>query len=75
MVKIVITGYPSMLNATEALNSGIDAYVVKPFEPQDLLVTVKRSLKESSERLRVVQNRVLAHLTESVKKLEIESRS
>ena len=75
MVKIVITGYPSMLNATEALNSGIDAYVVKPFEPQDLLVTVKKSLKESSERLRVVQNRVLAHLTESVKKLEIESRS
>ena len=75
MVKIIITGYPSMLNATEALNKGVDAYVVKPFEPHDLVVTVKRSLKESSERLRVVQNRVLAHLSESVRKLESESRS
>ena len=63
-----------MLSTTEALNMGVDAYVVKPFEPQDLLVTVKQSLKESSERLRVVQNRVLAHLTESVKKLEVENR-
>lgn len=74
MVKIIITGYPSMLNATEALNKGVDAYVMKPFEPHDLLVTVKKTLKESSERLRVVQNRVLAQLSESVKKLEIESR-
>ena len=75
MVKIIITGYPSMLNATEALNKGVDAYLVKPFEPGDLVVTVKKTLKESSERLRVVQNRVLAHLSESIKKLEIESRS
>ncbi|MFQ6011541.1 MAG: response regulator [Nitrososphaerales archaeon] len=74
MVKIIITGFPSMLNATEALNKGVEAYVVKPFEPHDLVVTVKQKLKENSEQLRVIQNRVIANLTESVKKLEIENR-
>lgn len=74
MVKIIMTGYPSMVNATDALNKGVDAYVIKPFDPKDLVVTVKQKLKENSEQLRVIQNRVLAHLTESVKKLEVENR-
>src|SRR3989337_1725260 len=33
MVKIMVTGYPSLENAVEALNLGADAYVMKPIKP------------------------------------------
>ncbi|UCG37202.1 MAG: response regulator, partial [Candidatus Bathyarchaeota archaeon] len=33
MVKIMITGYPSLDNAVEALNYGADAYIIKPVKP------------------------------------------
>jgi len=46
MVKIIITGYPSLESRVQALNDGADAYVVKPFKPEELVATVKRKLKE-----------------------------
>jgi DNA-binding response OmpR family regulator len=36
MVKIMVTGYPSLENAMEALNQGADAYVTKPVKPAKL---------------------------------------
>ena len=41
MVKIIVTGYPGLQNAVEAVNGGADAYVVKPFKMEDLLKTVR----------------------------------
>jgi len=32
MRKIIITGYPTLQNAVEAVNRGADAYIMKPFE-------------------------------------------
>jgi DNA-binding NtrC family response regulator len=40
MVKIIVTGYPGLQNAIDAVNLGADAYVVKPFKMEDLLKTV-----------------------------------
>lgn len=50
MVKIMITGYPTLDNAVESLNTGADAYIVKPVEPLRLLDIVKEKLKEQDER-------------------------
>jgi len=44
--EIIITGYPSVENAIEAINEGADAYVMKPFKLQELLATVKEKLVE-----------------------------
>jgi DNA-binding NtrC family response regulator len=43
--KIIITGYPSMQNAIEAVNKRADAYLVKPVDVEDLIRTVSEQLK------------------------------
>ena len=36
MVKIIITGYPSLQNAINALNQDADAYIQKPFNAKNV---------------------------------------
>jgi len=45
MMKIIITGYPSIDNAVEALNKGADAYIIKPLDMEKVLKTVNEKLK------------------------------
>jgi len=49
MVKIMVTGYPSLENAVKSLNLGADAYLMKPIDPQELLDVVEKKLKEQEE--------------------------
>ena len=49
MVKIMITGYPELENAIEALNMGADGYVIKPVKAEDLLKVVGEKVKERGE--------------------------
>ncbi|MBI4799193.1 MAG: sigma-54-dependent Fis family transcriptional regulator, partial [Desulfarculus sp.] len=53
---IVMTAYGTVENAVEAMKSGAVDYIMKPFENQELLLTVQRALKLS--RL-LAQNRLL----------------
>lgn len=39
--KIIITSHALLDNAIEALNAGADAYVKKPFDPQQLLKVIE----------------------------------
>jgi sugar-specific transcriptional regulator TrmB len=45
MVKIMITGYPSLENAVQSLNSGADGYVMKPFKSEGLLKQIEEQLE------------------------------
>jgi len=42
MVRIIITGYPSVENAVTAVNEKADGYILKPFDPADLLEKIKK---------------------------------
>ncbi|MGD0158875.1 MAG: response regulator [Candidatus Bathyarchaeia archaeon] len=54
MIRIIITGYPSVDNAIKAINEGADGYVLKPFDPQQLLETVRKALNEkNAEKIRI----------------------
>lgn len=44
MVKIIITGYPSMRSAIEAVNKGANGYVLKPIKIENLLNIIKEHL-------------------------------
>jgi DNA-binding NtrC family response regulator len=58
MVKIIITGYPSMENAIEAVNRGADAYIVKPYTMQDLLRKIKEHLQKQQEAKKYSEEKV-----------------
>jgi len=49
MGKIIITGYPSLENAVEAVNRGADGYIVKPYTMEDLLRKIKEQLQKQQE--------------------------
>jgi len=49
--KIIVTGYPTLQNAVAAVNKAADAYVMKPFDVDDLLKTIEDQLaKQKKER-------------------------
>ncbi len=51
-VKIIITGFPSLETGMRSLDSGADAYLVKPVRPEDLLVLIKEKIKRKKENER-----------------------
>jgi DNA-binding NtrC family response regulator len=56
MIRIIITGHPSIENAMKAVNERADGYVLKPFEVTDLLEMIARLLTEkTNEYLRISQ--------------------
>lgn len=62
-IKIIITGYPSVKNAAEALNLGAHSYLTKPFNPDDLIKTIENKLQERKQKEKITGKR----LTEWVK--------
>lgn len=48
MVKIVITGFPTLENAIKTVNEGADGYVLKPFDVQKLLEIIRKLLDEKT---------------------------
>ena len=49
MVRIVITGHPSLESAMKAVNERADGYVLKPFTVTELLEKIKKLLTEKTE--------------------------
>jgi DNA-binding NtrC family response regulator len=62
MVKIIITGYPSMENAIEAVNRGADGYIVKPYTMQDLLRKIKEHLQKQQEAKKYSEEKVKEYI-------------
>jgi DNA-binding NtrC family response regulator len=46
MVRIIVTGFPSLENAIKAVNEGAHGYVLKPFDGEELLKTIRKHLDE-----------------------------
>jgi len=72
MRKIIITGYPSLQNAVDALNKGADAYVMKPFDMRKVLATIEEQLEKQEEEMMFNQEKVAEFIETRVKELETE---
>jgi len=70
MMKIMITGYPSVDNAIRALNYGADAYIMKPVNPENLLKIVEEKLKEQKEAETMTEEKIAEWIENRIKKLE-----
>jgi DNA-binding NtrC family response regulator len=52
MVKIIITGFPTLENAMETVNEGANGYVLKPFDIPKLLEIIRKHLnRETAEHV------------------------
>jgi DNA-binding NtrC family response regulator len=72
MRKIIITGYPTLQNAVEAVNKGADAYVLKPFDVEKVLTKIKEQLKRQEEEKMYSQEKVAEFIEARVKELDVE---
>ena len=72
MVKIMLTGYPSLENAMEALNQGADAYVTKPVKPAKLLALIEEKLEKQSKDEQMTESKVTDWIRTRARQLEDE---
>lgn len=75
MRKIIVTGYPTLQNAIAAVNKGADAYVMKPFEVDKILQTIREQLKKQEEEKSFNEEKVVEFIETRIKALEAASQS
>jgi DNA-binding NtrC family response regulator len=49
MIRIIITGHPSLESAMKAVNERADGYVLKPFQVPELLLKIRKLLEEKTD--------------------------
>jgi DNA-binding NtrC family response regulator len=72
MIKIMITGYPSLQNAVEAINKGASAYIIKPIDIDNALVTIEKHLEEQRKAQKMTENNLVDFIETRVRQLERE---
>jgi DNA-binding NtrC family response regulator len=75
MRKIIVTGYPTLQNAVAAVNKGADAYVLKPFDVEKLLQTIKVQLQKQAEEKTFSEEKIAEFIETRVKELDAENES
>jgi DNA-binding NtrC family response regulator len=70
MMKIIVTGYPSLQNAIEAVNKGADGYVVKPLDMEKLLKSVEEYLKKRRDELKYSEEKVTEFIETRAREVE-----
>jgi len=68
-IKIMVTGYPSMQNAINAVNNGADGFLLKPVNMDNLLLTVKYQLKKQIEDKKYSEKKVAEFLESRVREI------
>lgn len=66
MKKIMVTGYASLENSVRSLNSGADAYILKPVDPNVLLKTVEEKIMEQEKEKEFDEEKVSEYLEEKL---------
>ena len=69
MVKIILTGYPTVQNSIKAINKGVDAYLTKPVEMDELLKTIKEHLLKQSKENEFDEEKVGEYIETRLRKL------
>lgn len=71
MRKIMVTGFPSLQNAVEAVNRNADAYLIKPVDIDQLLTTVKEQLEKQEEDKKFNEQKVAEFIETRVKEISV----
>lgn len=75
MRKIIITGYPTLQNAVDAVNRGADAYIMKPFDVERVLSTISEQLRKQKQEKKYSQDKVAEFIQTRVRELDLEKET
>lgn len=75
MRKIIITGYPTLQNAVDAVNRGADAYITKPFDVERVLSTISEQLRKQEQEKKYSQDKVAEFIETRVRELDLEKEA
>lgn len=74
MVKVIVTGYPSLDNAVEALNKNADGYLLKPVDMEELLKRVEELLEKQHKESNYNEDRVSEFISVRARELEMSQK-
>ena len=69
MAKIMLTGYPSLNNAIEAVNQHADAFLVKPVDVEVLLRKIRELLILQEENKEFCETRIVSFIETRTKQI------
>ncbi len=75
MRKVIVTGYPTLQNAVDAVNKGADAYIIKPFDVKTVLKIITEQLNQQENEKEYSQERVAEFIEARVRELDIEKEA
>jgi DNA-binding NtrC family response regulator len=67
MIKIIMTGFPVLDNAVEAINRGVDGYLTKPMSTEKLLKTVREQLMKQNDEKHLTEEKVKEYVASRFK--------
>lgn len=70
MRKIILTGYPTVHNAIDAVNLKADAYLVKPVNVDKLLITIRTHLALQQAERRYNEEKVVEFIEARIREIE-----
>ena len=66
---IMVTGFASLENAIQSLNSGAAGYVMKPVNPAEIISTIREKILEQEAEEKMTGNRVTEWATDQLLRL------
>jgi len=70
MRMIIVTGFPSLQNAINAVNKGADGYLLKPVDIKQLLKTIEEQLRKQQEDEKYTEEKVEEYIEARARELE-----
>ncbi len=70
MRMIIVTGFPSLQNAINAVNKGADGYLLKPVDMEQLLKTIEVQLRKQREDEKYTEEKVEEYIEARARELE-----
>lgn len=72
MIKVMLTGYPSMENAVDSLNKRADTYLVKPVQLKKLLELIEQKLGEQERESKMDRHKLVKYIESRDKEFDEE---
>jgi CheY-like chemotaxis protein len=67
MMKVMVTGFPMLDNAVDAINRGVDGYLAKPVHTEQLLKTIAQLLWKQRKEQEFTEHKVVNYINSRFK--------